>query len=395
MSNKKIAVIGVGTAGITNLAHLLAFLPKDWTVYSISDPSIPMLGIGESTSTSIPMSLHYGADFSMTTDADYLDATVKHGTKYVNWRPHEFNADIPLPSFGIHFNNFKLKEFSFNRFIKKFKERFVILEGNISHTASTDTCANATINGIDHEFDYIIDCGGYPTDYSDYTLLDMPVNHCLVHTIKSPGDWNFTYHTAHANGWMFGIPLKTRQGWGYLYNDTITMQEDAKINLAETLGIEYQDLNLREFSFKNYRANKFLDGRILKNGNRALFYEPIEAMSGWFYDMVIRSFFDLVLFNQYSEEQLNYRLTAVADEYELAIHYLYHGGSTFDSTFWKITSEKSKQRLQTSLKFKQHIDNLQKYKHVTEYPDAALPFPASSWKMFDRQLNYHYFTSAE
>ena len=139
MSNKKIAVIGVGTAGITNLAHLLAFLPKDWTVYSISDPSIPMLGIGESTSTSIPMSLHYGADFSMTTDADYLDATVKHGTKYVNWRPHEFNADIPLPSFGIHFNNFKLKEFSFNRFIKKFKERFVILEGNISHTASTDT----------------------------------------------------------------------------------------------------------------------------------------------------------------------------------------------------------------------------------------------------------------
>ena len=157
MSNKKIAVIGVGTAGITNLAHLLAFLPKDWTVYSISDPSIPMLGIGESTSTSIPMSLHYGADFSMTTDADYLDATVKHGTKYVNWRPHEFNADIPLPSFGIHFNNFKLKEFSFNRFIKKFKERFVILEGNISQTASTDTCANATINGTNHEFDYIIE----------------------------------------------------------------------------------------------------------------------------------------------------------------------------------------------------------------------------------------------
>jgi hypothetical protein len=34
---------------------------------------------------------------------------------------------------------------------------------------------------------------------------------------------------------MFGIPLKTRQGWGYLYNDTITSKEDAleEINKIE------------------------------------------------------------------------------------------------------------------------------------------------------------------
>ena len=81
-------------------------------------------------------------------------------------------------------------------------------------------------------FDYVIDCRGWPENYDDYVISKTaPLNSCLVQMVPEPGDWNFTYHIAHENGWMFGIPLKTRQGWGYLYNDTITTREEAETHM--------------------------------------------------------------------------------------------------------------------------------------------------------------------
>jgi uncharacterized NAD(P)/FAD-binding protein YdhS len=44
---KNIAVIGIGTAGILSLSHILGYMPKDWTITSIFDPAIPILGVGE------------------------------------------------------------------------------------------------------------------------------------------------------------------------------------------------------------------------------------------------------------------------------------------------------------------------------------------------------------
>ena len=67
---KNIAVIGTGTAGVVSLAHCLAFFTSDWKVTSVYDPNIPMLGIGESTSTQIPTTLFYGTDLNFLQDQD-------------------------------------------------------------------------------------------------------------------------------------------------------------------------------------------------------------------------------------------------------------------------------------------------------------------------------------
>jgi hypothetical protein len=107
ISIKKIAVLGVGTAGITSISHCLTWLPDNCQVYSISDPSTPILGIGESTTVTIPKNLFLGAKFTLFRDSDKLDATIKKGVKYVGWRENDWHSHILPPGYGIHFNNFK------------------------------------------------------------------------------------------------------------------------------------------------------------------------------------------------------------------------------------------------------------------------------------------------
>ena len=86
MSQKKIAVIGTGTAGIISISHCLAHLSNEWEVYSIHDPNKPILGIGESTSTQIPENLFNSIGFNLNdTEHTDLDATLKLGVKFTNW----------------------------------------------------------------------------------------------------------------------------------------------------------------------------------------------------------------------------------------------------------------------------------------------------------------------
>ena len=60
---------------------------------------------------------------------------------------------------------------------------------------------------------------------------------------------------------MFGIPLQTRQNYGYMFNDNITTIEEAKEDLSKIFKTE---LNLKEFKFKPYHASVFLKDRVLK-----------------------------------------------------------------------------------------------------------------------------------
>jgi len=125
-SKLKIAVLGVGTAGLTSLSHLLSWVPNA-EIYSIHDPNTPILGIGESTTVSIPDNLYIGTGFNLLEDGHELDATPKFGVKYVGWRDHDFHSLIIPPSQAIHFNNFKLKDFCFKRFEQRWGYKFKVI----------------------------------------------------------------------------------------------------------------------------------------------------------------------------------------------------------------------------------------------------------------------------
>tara|TARA_E500000178_G_scaffold256609_1_gene253150 strand:+ start:267 stop:1424 length:1158 start_codon:yes stop_codon:yes gene_type:complete len=384
----KVAVIGIGTAGLQTLAYFMNTLDDDIEVYSIHDPEQKILGIGESTTTFLPHILAQACDFRMLDDGPALDATTKHGVKYKNWRKKDFHNQFIPPYHAIHFNNFKLSELVLGRL--RNKKGFFEIHGAIESIKQTDTHVDLLIDGTEHKFDYIIDCMGYPDDYSDYELKeDLPVNHAIVNGIDKPGNWNYTYHQATRNGWMFGIPLETRQGWGYLFNDTITSVEEAKEDM-QTL---FDDpIQVREFSWKNYYKRNTIDGRIISNGNRALFFEPLEALSGSYYEAVAIEAANVIMGDSTAEVS-NASLRHTAEVYCAFIYFVYHGGSTFNSEFWKITVDKTTKALHNNEVF-QNVKSMMQTLKTNGVDDPRIIFKPLSmelWSLVDKKMGYNYF----
>jgi len=380
----KIAVLGCGTAGVVSVCHWLHYGIKT-EVNCIHDKDIKTLGVGESTNVHLPSDLFLGSNFSMFENSNELDATIKYGVKYTGWNDKDFYSHITPPNYGIHFNNFKLKETIFPKLKhKKFKE----IVGHIDSMETKDDLVYIQVNGETHFYDYVIDCRGTPTDYKDYVVSDvLPLNHALVHTIDKPGDWNHTKHIATENGWMFGIPLQTRQNYGYMFNDNITTIEEAKEDLSKIFKTE---LNLKEFKFKPYHASVFLKDKVLKNGNRALFFEPLEALSGVMYDQINRLMWDHI-YGKKSEDELNKQCVNISKKCENFIAFVYSESTKFKSKFWEETRKKTNKHLESKdwletlefviKKIKSDSLNDRGINHM------SFPFAPAQWKEYFKYLN--------
>lgn len=392
---KRIAVIGVGTAGLLSISHMLAYLPEDWQVISVHDPKIPILGIGESTAAQIPISLYKSTGFTIFLDSDKLDSRIKLGARYVGWREWDWFAKLSAVAYAINFNNFGLKDLCFDRWPKIWGNKFVEIQGSVSQLINEDKSAKIIFtDGRTYDFDFVIDCRGYPEDYTDYEMVDtIGINHGLINVVHKPGDWNFTYQVAHRNGWMFGLPLNKRQGWGYLYNDRITDRADAVDDIAERFKTPKEELKLREFSWKNYRAKKYINGRIAVNGNRALFYEPLEALAGGFYLRICRFVYSRIV-DDMPEQQCNDNLKKTATDIEILLSYIYHGGSTYKTPFWEDQQKRSTEFLfngEHSNYFKSTMNIIRDMPPSKLAEDEAFGvFTATLWKDFDHGLAYHY-----
>tara|TARA_R100001163_G_scaffold2784_1_gene4275 strand:- start:3953 stop:5101 length:1149 start_codon:yes stop_codon:yes gene_type:complete len=381
----QIAVLGSGTVGVMSVCHFLKYTKAD--VSCIYNPNKKILGIGESSNVQLPQLLWNSINFNPALNSDKLDCTLKYSVFYKNWREKNFSSPIIPNQYALHFNNFKLQEFAFSECKKIYKERFKVLEEDIAIMEGKEE--EVIVN--DHKFDFVIDCRGWPESYEDYFVSEhLPLNKCLVHPIDKPGDWNFTYHQAHANGWMFGIPLTTRQGWGYLFNDKITSDDEAVKDLEKTLNKKIDKKELNEFKFKPFRAKQILNNRIIKNGNRAVFYEPLEALSGVMYDNINRSFVDYIR-RVKSHEEVNLELNIMTQSYENFICFVYHGGSIFDSKFWTHTKKITKEHLNNNVLWNETIDHIKDNKDSLEYDFKSFPFCPYFWNLLDKNLGYNYF----
>jgi len=390
---KKILIIGVGTAGLLTLSHFCSSLPQNYEVHSVYDPKIPILGVGEATNTSAPFVLFKGTDFVPFKDADEIDALLKFSVKYTNWRSHTFSSIILPPSYAMHFDNTRLKDFVLPRLKQRYNDRFFTIEGTVEYFRNVNNGVEVKINDSIEIFDWVVDCGGFPKDYSNYEMVDLPLNHALVTRVHEPGTWDYTHHWAHKNGWMFGIPLKSKQGWGYLYNDEITSKEDALEDMSEILKLDKSSIEYKEYVFKPYYTTKNLvNGRILLNCNRYMFFEPMEALSMEFYTWLNNRYVDLIQ-NQLTEKKLkddcNFEIKSLINFYR----FIYHGGSNYNTEFWKTTQQKCSDYLLSDNTFKEMIRYWQSNCHNPNIStDMNLtPFRAYSWEKFDKELGYNYF----
>ena len=381
----KIAIVGGGTVGVMSVCHYLRYTNADVTC--IYNPHKKILGVGESSNVQLPNLLWNAIKFNPALNKEKLDCTLKYSVFYKNWREKDFHSPILPNSYALHFNNLKIQSFVFNECKKIYQDRFKIIEEDVNVIFNNEN--EVKVNN--HIFDYLIDCRGWPESYDDYYISkSLPLNKALVHSINKPGDWNFTYHYAHKNGWMFGIPLTDRQGWGYLFNDEITSDGDAIEDLQKILNKKINENELNEFKFKPYRAKKLLHNRVLKNGNRAIFYEPIEALSGVLYDDLNRLFTDY-LSNVKSEQQVNHEFNIMSQGYENFIAYIYHGGSMFNSKFWNETKYITNKHLQDNYTWRYTKKYVKLDKQSFNYNYNIFPFIPYVWNLLDKNLKYDIF----
>lgn len=393
MASRNIAVIGAGSAGLVTAGMLLSHTSSDTKVTLISDPSIPIIGVGESVAPILPDQLKHSIDFVPFFDIPKLKGTVKWGTMYTNWRDKEAFITFPSALSAMHFDTYEFNKFMVPRLREKWGDRFVEVDGNVESLTDKGPHVEVLYQTTCHieYYDYVVDCMGFPQSFDDYNMVANPVNHCLVHDKMEGGDWGYTDHVATENGWMFVIPLADRQSYGYLYDDNITSWEDAKADFSRLIGVD--ELNLREFKFKSYYTKKFCEGRIFKNGNKSSFFEPQLANSLTTYSKLN------LLAIKYIEGrmtlgELNDKAESIFLESLNMISFCYHGGSTYDTPFWKQAMDIANDHLDRSDLITEFYKKWERYK-LDDIPysqrDMGFEYHPVQITQFDKEFGYGYF----
>jgi hypothetical protein len=395
MTPLRIAVIGIGSAGIQSLSHLLSFTPAGSEIVSIYDPAIKNLGIGESTNPSFTTAIERGLNFDILNDLDKLDGTYKLGTTYINWRDYKFTNPLIQGGIAIHFNTYKLAEWAIPRFKELWGDKFNIIEGTVESITSYTDAAFVNVNGKEFPFDYIFDCRGFPKEFdNDYHVVkDSTVNHCLVHNKIESVNPLYTGHRATQDGWMFEVALSSRNSFGYLFNDTVTDPAQAKINFANEIGVELDKLDDISYKFKSYYAKKLITGRIIKNGNRAAFFEPMFANSLFIYDMINRMFWDFIN-GVCTEDEINNDFIYHTQGIDDMLNFHYQGGSIYDTPFWQRIIPLAKEKIKNSDNFDRVRYQLRDQAINKYYTDDMLPqwtFNSRALINIADNLGYNYF----
>lgn len=401
---KKIAIIGAGSAGIQSACHFLAYLNKDWQITLIHDPKINILGIGESSNPPFINALEVGTNFNMYNDLDALDGTMKLGTVYKNWREHDFFNPLLTGQTAVHFNTHKLKEFAIPRLHKKWPDKFVEIHGTCTEIVDDGTKVTLLIDKEYQDFDYLVDCRGFPRTfndlpgmpkgYNDYTVVENPtVNYSLTYNKPRIIEDIVTGHVATPDGWMFTVPLTSRTGCGYMFNTSFTTIDQARQNFSKIIDVPVDEITTGvEYKFQSYYTNKLLNGRILKNGNQSVFFEPMFANSLWVYDQVNRLFFDHLI-NGASEEATNQKFKHVATSVLDLIYFHYHGGSNFKTPFWEYIVPLATKKVYESPHFKHACDVLKYVKESRHYVEGVQwVYSALNLEVIDKNFGYNYFT---
>jgi hypothetical protein len=245
--------------------------------------------------------------------------------------------------------------------------------------------------------DVIFDCRGN-TDKNDieYEPLYCPVNSVLLAVGPSPAKPQmWSRHVATPDGWTFVIPNTTETlSYGYLYNSNITPLETAKTNFSEMFPEASESYSghfdhkeeVVNLPFESYLAKEPIridsNGRkIILNGNRLAFLEPMESTAIALYLDVAQFTFDWVIgrddllpvpTSQKAKEamiifQMMNGITSSINKmmHELHTFILWHytRGSVYDTPFWRTA------QAETTAIFEQPNENFQNIVNLTKSID--------------------------
>ena len=314
----KVSVVGGGNGGCFT-ALFLSWFEKDLEVELIYNPEIPPERVGQATTLEPPSMLWGSTRFNWYNNP--IHATFKSGILYEGFGKYNEKLfhDFPASNMAMHYCPWELQS-------------FILKSGHFKVTESTVLDPNKV------DADYVFDCRGRPDDYTDYDELVNPINSCLL----GKPNWDTTKalwsrHVATPDGWTFIIPTHEDSPShdycvGYCYNSSITSKLEAQKNFLEMFDVELQ----HHVDFKNYFAkNPIVDDRIILNGNRLFFLEPLESSSTHTYVQWTRCVRDYIISKNNPEiKEACKQVKNYIQQVQNFVLWHYQFGSKYDTPFW-------------------------------------------------------------
>jgi len=323
----KVSIVGAGNAGIfTALYYSWYGRKKDLEVELIYNPDIPPEEVGQATLLGAPELLYQGTGgaSALGTGFNYYDnhihATPKTGILYEGFGKvnDKFIHAFPANTLAMHFCPCEVQRFALE------SGRFNVVEGNVPDPKEVDA-------------DYVFDCRGTPKDFTGYTTLKSPVNSVILGKPR----WNtkadlWSRHVATPDGWAFVIPMDESSpshngAVGYLYNNKITKTEDAKKNFQQFFDVEVTG----QKTFKSYMHMNPVDDRVILQGNRLFFLEPMESTATETYLEWARSTFGVIIEGKRTKDDAIKGMKKYIRQIQNFILWHYQFGSKYDTPFWE------------------------------------------------------------
>lgn len=335
MKKERIAVVGKGTAGSQSVIHFNRFLP-DVEIVWYFDPNKPTQSVGEGSTVELPRNLYLNMGF-FGSDLKKINGTFKTGIYKENYGPSgkPFFHNFQPPFSAYHFSATELQKYVYDFM----KDKIKIVEEDVDYR--------------DIDSNFIVNASGSPKDFKDFNISQyIPVNAAYV--VQCNWDlprFDYTLAIAGKHGWIFGIPLQNRCSIGYIYNNSISTEEE----IAEDIQEIFKRYNLtpssapNKLSFNNYyRKNNYENnGRVSHTGNASFFLEPMEATSIGTMDRIQRATYDIWT-GQKTAARANAEYLKLMDQTELILMLHYAAGSKFKTSFWEQAQDLGIKKLKDS-----------------------------------------------
>jgi len=318
----KITILGRGNAGCISAMHFAyyrKFIDTKVEIDLIYDSNIPPVPTGQGTTLDFPPKLfeNFGSNI-----LDIFPHTIKCGIMYENWnkKNKKFFHPFPVGNYSLHIEPKAFQDYVCNNLKINFKQK----NENIKNYSEIDS-------------DYIIDCRGKPDNLKEYTKLVNPLNCALLAELPpKKNDVKWTKATAHEHGWCFYIPLPTKTSLGYIFNSNITSVEEATKNFKKKFKIKKVN---KVFPFNQYIAKEpIIDKRILLNGNKLFFLEPLEATAMGSYNFTVKCYYDYI-FNGANVMTTKLKIIDYVTKIQNFILWQYKSNTFYKNKFWKHASD--------------------------------------------------------
>ena len=420
----KISVVGGGNAGLCTALHYAFYTRHDKKieVELIHDPGIDTFPVGQATTLDVVNLLWLACGTTWYDNA--IRATPKLGILYENWskkNPNIYHAfpykDLAMQVDPKYFQRYLLDSGWFD-----------VKEENVTDFDKLDT-------------NVIFDCRGrldLESHGDVYDEMYCPVNSVLLAVGPQDKLQLWSRHAATPDGWTFIIPNTTDTlSYGYLYNSDITSLETAQTNFKEL----YPDISesysehfghtqeIFNLAFRSYIAKEPVrvddaGRKIILNGNRLGFLEPMESTSIGMYLAVSRFCFEWIVgldgvdrvmqpYHTLSPHAINemnkiqtFDVTSRIKNYynELYTFILWHyvKGSVYDTPFWEyakretppIFEEFKNFNFDTLVKFSNSLDYTD-CRNITDQPPSAIAFcEFAQWPPYSIKLWYDEYINA-